>query len=340
MKAAVLSSPFKVEILDVEVPKVGENDVLIEVVEAGICGSDQHAYRGVHPFRKPPVILGHEVAGRVHKLGARVSRVDVGARVSVEPQIPCGECVYCSQGRYNICPKKIVPGVGNWKGTFAEYFVAPADRLLALENQVSYTSGVLAEPIAVGLHAARRAGVQEHSTLVVGLGPVGIGAAVSARMLGSKLVVGTDIAKPNLSVAQLLGVDETIDVSSQNLQEAAGEFNPEGFDSVIVAAGYPRAVTDAISLTKRGATIVVVTLFEEETITDFNQLVVQEREILGSSMYTKNDFETVVDWLNKGRLKPEPMVTHVMTLEKTPEALEILDKRTEPAIKIILKPKH
>lgn len=339
MKAAVLSRPFKIEILDVEMPKLGENDALIEVVEAGVCGSDLHTYRGVHPFRKPPVILGHEVAGRVHKLGARVSGVDIGTRVAVEPQIACGECLYCSQGRYNICPKKIVPGVGGWKGTFAEYFVAPAERLLPLEDYVSYTSGVLAEPIAVGLHAARRAHVQERSTLVLGLGPVGIGAAVSARMLGSRLVVGTDIAKPNLRVAQLLGVDDAIDVSSQNLQQAARELSPEGFDSVIVAAGYPTAVTDAISLSKRGATIIAVTLFEEEITADLNQLVVQEREILGSSAYTSSDFEMVVDWLNKGHLKPESMVTHVMPLEKAPEALEILDKRTEPAIKIILKPK-
>lgn len=108
---------------------------------------------------------------------------------------------------------------------------------------------------------------------------------------------------------------------------------------MIVAAGYPRAVTDAISLSKRGATIIAVTLFEEEITADLNQLVVQEREILGSSAYTSSDFEMVVDWLNRGQLKPESMVTHVMPLEKAPEALEILDKRTEPAIKIILKPK-
>ncbi|MEM3004461.1 MAG: alcohol dehydrogenase catalytic domain-containing protein, partial [Candidatus Bathyarchaeia archaeon] len=92
MKAAVLSKPFRIEILDIPLPKVGDDDVLVEVVEAGVCGSDLHTYRGVHPFRKPPVVLGHEVAGRVYRLGAKVSGVEAGTRVAVEPQIACGEC--------------------------------------------------------------------------------------------------------------------------------------------------------------------------------------------------------------------------------------------------------
>jgi threonine dehydrogenase-like Zn-dependent dehydrogenase len=97
-------------------------------------------------------------------------------------------------------------------------------------------------------------------------------------------------------------------------------------------------MTDALSLSRRGGTIAAVTLFEEEVIADLNQLVVHEREILGSSAYTKGDFKTVIDWLSNGRLKPESMVTHVMPLEEAAKALEILDKRTEPVIKIILKP--
>jgi len=340
MKAAVLSSPFNLQVIDVEEPTVSEKDVLIEVVEAGVCGSDLHTYRGLHPFRKPPVILGHEVAGDVCEFGAKVSSVDIGTRVAVEPQIACGKCSYCRQGRYNICPTKIVPGVGGWKGAFAEYFVAPAERLFPLARHISYTSGVLAEPIAVGLHAARRARVEEASILVLGLGPVGIGAAVSAKMLGSEQVVATDIAKLNLQVAHQLGVDRTIDVDSQDLASIARELAPEGFDSVIVSTEYPKAIDDAISLSRRGATIVAVSLFEHETKIDLNPLVVGEREIVGSSAYTQSDFKTVVDWINQDKLKPNNMVTHVMPLEKAPEALELLHKRSEPAIKIILKPRQ
>jgi len=339
MKAAVLKKPFKIEIQEVEKPKVRDNEVLIEVIEAGVCGSDLHTYEGVHPFRKPPVILGHEVSGNVCKLGSKVTGIDIGTKVAVEPLISCGECSFCRQGRYNICPERIVPGVAGWKGTFAEYFATPAERVYPLKNNVSYTSGVLAEPIAVGLHAARRVNIKDNSTLVIGLGPVGIGAAVSAKILGSKQVIATDIAEINLKVAKELGIDQTINVSKEDLRTKAKEFVPEGFDSVIVATGYPKAIEDAIALTRRCASIVVVSLFTKSITTSFSQFVLQEKEIFGSSAYIKSDFEIVVNWLNDGKLKPDSMATHKMPLEKASKALEILHKRNEPVIKIILKPK-
>lgn len=339
MKAVVLTKPFKIEICNVEMPIFGDNDVLIKVIETGVCGSDLHTYEGVHPFRKPPVILGHEIAGKIHEVGSKVSDVEIGTKVAVEPLITCEKCSYCRQGRYNICPERIVPGVGDWKGTFAEYFVAPIERIYPLEKHVTYTSGVLAEPIAVGLHAARRANVKDASTLVLGLGPIGIGAAISAKILGSRLVVATDIVKTNLKVAKQLGVDDTIDVSMEDLESTAKELVPKGFDSVIVASGYTKAIDEAISIARRGATIVVVSLFTNKITADLNQFVLQEKEIFGSSAYTKKDFKTVVNWLNDGKLKPDSMATHIMPLENASKALEILHKRTEPVIKIILRPK-
>ena len=339
MKAAFLKKPFKIEIQDVERPKVRDTDVLIEVIETGVCGSDLHTYEGIHPFRKPPVILGHEVSGNICELGSKVMGIDIGTRVAVEPLITCGKCSFCLQGTYNICPERIVPGVANWKGTFAEYFTTPAKSVYTLKNNVSYTSGVLAEPIAVGLHAARRANIKDNSTLIIGLGPVGIGAAISAKILGSKQVIATDIAEINLKVAKELGVDQTINVSEEDLRTKAKEFVPEGFDSAIVATGYPKAIEDAIALTRRCASIVVVSLFTKSITTSLNQFVLQEKEIFGSSAYTKSDFEMVVNWLNDNKLKPDSMATHKMPLEKASKALEMLHKRNEPVIKIILKPK-
>ena len=338
MKAAILTKPYNIEIIDVEKPAISENVVLIKVIEAGICGSDLHTYKGIHPFRKPPVILGHEVAGDVIEVGKKVIDVDIGTRVAIEPQAACGVCSYCNQDRYNICPKRLLPGIGGWMGSFAEYFVSNSEKLYPLNEHVSYSSGVLAEPIAVGLHGAKRANVEGSSTLVLGLGPIGIGAAFSAKILGAKQVVATDIAKINLQVAKNFGVDIPIDVAEQDLVTTAREYAKEGFDSVIVASGYEGVIDDAISLSKRGATLVVISLFASEITANINQLVIHEKEILGSSTYTKSDFKTVVDWLNNGELKPDSMITHKMPLEKASEALNILDKRTEPVIKIILKP--
>jgi L-iditol 2-dehydrogenase len=338
MKVAILTRPYNIEIIDVEKPAIGNNDVLIKVIETGICGSDLHTYEGIHPFRKPPVILGHEVAGDVVEIGKEVKNIDMGTRVAIEPQKACGVCSYCKQGRYNICPERLLPGVGGWMGTFAEYFVSNSEKLYPLNEKVSYSSGVLAEPIAVGLHGARRANVKESSTLVLGLGSIGISAAFSAKILGAKQVVATDIAKINLQVAKNFGVDIPIDVTEQDLITSARKYAKEGFDSVIVTSGYEGVIDDAISLSKRVATIVIISLFANDVKTNINQLVIQEKEILGSSTYTSSDFRTVVDWLNNGELKPDSMITHKMPLEKTSEAFNILDKRTEPVIKIILKP--
>ncbi len=327
MKAAILTKTLNIEILEVEKPIIGENEVLIKVVETGICGSDLHTYEGVHPFRKPPVILGHEVSGEVCEVGKKVSDIDIGTRVVVEPQKSCEKCSYCIQGRYNICPKKLMPGIGGWGGSFAEFFASPADKIYPIKESISYTSGVLTEPISVGLHAARIATEYGTSTLIIGLGSIGIGAVIASKMLGSKLVVATDIAELNLKVAKNLGADFVINVTKQNLETATKKFAPEGFDSVIVASGYPRSIDDAILLSKRGARIVLVSLFSNVIESKLNPLVLQEKEIVGSCTYTRNDFKTVINWLNDNKLKPDEMVTHVMPLKKASEALNLLHKK-------------
>jgi len=135
MKAAVLTEIHKVEIKDVEKPEIKDNEVLIKVKSTGICGSDLHAYRGHHPFRKPPVILGHEVSGVVEEIGDVVNNIKNGDRVTVEPQLGCGECEYCLTGKYNLCIDRRAPGIGNWHGSFAEYFVAPEGTVYKLTGQ-------------------------------------------------------------------------------------------------------------------------------------------------------------------------------------------------------------
>ena len=113
MKAAILTKTRKIEIKNIEKPEIKDNEVLIKVKLTGICGSDLHAYRGHHPFRKPPVILGHEVSGTVEEIGGMVDNIKIKDRVTVEPQLGCGECEYCFVGKYNLCINRRAPGIGN-----------------------------------------------------------------------------------------------------------------------------------------------------------------------------------------------------------------------------------
>ena len=161
MKAALLAAVGKLTITEVEQPDLGRpSDVLIRVGAVGICGSEIHAFQGTHPFRKPPSILGHEVAGEVVDVGAKVSGLAPGDRVFVNPQRTCGECEWCQSGRPNVCSSREMLGTLGWTGGLAEYIVAPAQNVCPLPDHVSYVQGTLIEPLCVGVHAIRRAGVE------------------------------------------------------------------------------------------------------------------------------------------------------------------------------------
>lgn len=175
MKVTILSNVYKINVIEIEKPKIKENEVLIRVKSSGICGSDLHAYRGHHPFRKPPVILGHEVSGVVEELGKAVDNIKVGDRVTVEPQLGCGECVYCLEGKYNLCINRRAPGIGSWMGSFSEYFVPPYKVVYKLPDTVNYDRGALIEPLAVGVHAVRNANIQLGDTIaILGAGTIGL----------------------------------------------------------------------------------------------------------------------------------------------------------------------
>ena len=124
--------------------------------------TDLHAFHASHPFRKPPMILGHEAAGEVVQVGAKVKNLKVGERITVEPLKACGKCSYCRSGNYNVCPERVGAGVRGWLGTFAEYFVLPEQRAYKLSPELDYDLGVLVEPLAVGTHAVRIANLEKN----------------------------------------------------------------------------------------------------------------------------------------------------------------------------------
>ena len=137
MRTGYLSDIKKVEVKTFSVPELDETSVMVRVRAAGICGSDLHAFHGSHPFRKPPMILGHEASGEIAAVGAKVTALKVGDRVTVEPVKACGKCSYCLSGNYNLCPEKVMAGVRGWMGTFAEYFVIEEQRAHRLPTNLT-----------------------------------------------------------------------------------------------------------------------------------------------------------------------------------------------------------
>lgn len=335
MKAAVLTKIRKIEIKNIEKPKIKDSEVLIKVKSTGICGSDLHAYRGVHPFRKPPVILGHEISGIVEEIGDVVNNIKIGDRVTVEPQFGCGKCEYCLTGKYNLCISRRAPGIGDWYGTFAEYFVAPKEAVYKLTNNISYNQGALIEPLAVGVHAVRQSGIKlGDSVAILGAGTIGLMNLVAAIQAGATKIFITDFLDYNLEKAKQLGADYALNPSREKVSEKIKEISPYGVDKVIIAAAFKPVWEEALRISKKGGEICVVGMFEEEIGVNFLDMLMTQKSIMTSWLYLREDFITAIEIAKKVNLNP--LITHKLPLSKASEGLKKMDERKENIIKIIL----
>ena len=338
MKAAVVVDLKKVEIQDIPAPVPADNEVLIKVQTAGICGSDLHLFNGTHAFRKPPVVLGHEMAGEIVQVGKDVTGWKVGDRVTVEPQEGCGECPMCQQGLINICDHIKVPGTGTWGGTFAEYFNAPADKLYKLDDKVPYELGTLIEPFAVAVHTVARASVKERDCCVIlGAGTIGMLCLVAAREAGFKKIICTDTAPFNREMAVREGAVAAFDPIHEDVEAKVMELTEGvGADLTLVAAGAPNILDQASACTKKRGEIGVVAAITRPIPYTAYSLSHREQTMYGVWTYESEDFKHAADLINGG-LDLSSFVTQVLPLEQTQHGLEMLNAKTDPIIKILVR---
>lgn len=338
MKQMLLQSVGEMVARDVAMPVPGPGELVIRVAYAGVCGSDLHSFRGTHPFRSAPVVLGHELSGTVAAKGAAVEGLELGDPVTVMPYLPCGTCRYCQMGRDNICENKVVPGQ-DWAGTFGEYFVSPAAVTFKLGEHTGLDLGALAEPLAVGVHSAERARVHEGTqALVLGGGSIGLLTAAAAHLAGASSVAVTDLYIHNLAVARALGAQHTYEASDVDLVDTIHRDYPDGFDVVFLTSGAGVTFQQALALAQRGARVIVSAFFTREVSLSFLTVTIHELELLGSQIYQPGDFETALCYLDEQRLPFESLITHRLPLDKAQDALSMLDRHSEDAIKVLLVP--
>ena len=336
MKAILLEAPFKVKIKEVDKPFPGKNEVLIKVKATCICGSDLHAYRGTHPFRVPPVILGHEMAGEVEKVGEDVCRFKLGDRVAVEPWVYCRRCSYCLEGKYNLCINKKGMGTKEWQGSFAEYVVAPEDAVYNLPSNISFEEGALVEPLAVCVHVVRKAKISLGETVVIlGAGPIGLGILVFCYEVGASKVIITDIEDFNLKLASDLG-GVAVNVKKDPLEKVVGEITGgEGADVVVIAAGEKSLIDEASKIAKKGARVIIPAIFDEPVRFDAFRMVYGEQCFEGSWAYVNKDFHTAIKLLASRRVNFKTFITHQFGIKDAEKAFEIVDKKKEKVIKAV-----
>ena len=333
MKAAVIKSPYEVEIVEKGLPEIKEGEALISVKICGICGSDLHVYRGKHPFVKEPRVPGHEFSGVVAE-GDIYSR---GEAVTVEPLIPCGKCDLCIRGEYNVCRDLKVIGI-HVDGAMAEYVKVPEDRIYRLPKGVSFKEGALIEPLAVAVHIVRRAKVSlNDDVLILGAGPIGLLVLQVAKLLGVKRIFITDVVDYRLDLAEKLGADYTINASVDSVEEVVYKAtNGLGVDIAIEVAGAPNTPLQAVKLTKPHGRVVIVGFFEEPRVPmDMTEIVAKELEIVGSRVYW-HDFKTAIDLVARRVINVKRIVTHSFPLEDVAKAFEVADKKLYNAVKVLV----
>jgi L-iditol 2-dehydrogenase len=337
MRQVELCAPGEIRIREVPLPTPQPDELLIKVAQVGICGSDLHAFHGRHPFIELPVIPGHEFAGTVADVGASAGEFTVGQRITVEPSLICGECYNCAHGRYNICEKLQVIGCQT-VGAMAEYLTVPASKTLMLPGEINWDQAVMAEPLAVAVHAVRVAGIASGTrVLVLGAGTIGLMVMQAAKALGAGSVVMTDLRDQRLALAAELGADHVVNPTSTALEDALeSAYGQDRADVIIECVGVAATARDAVRVARKGTRIVLAGVFEEEVPINLGLVQDHELEIVGTLMYVGDDFATALALLGRGDVTVSSMISHRFPLSEAAQAFAVADSRQE-ALKVVIQ---
>ena len=340
MKAVKIPEIGRAELIEMEDPKAGPNEVVVKVHATGICGSDIAGFLGTHSFRVPPVITGHELAGTVTELGEGVQDLDVGDAVAIEPLYGCGECEFCESGDYNVCRDKRVLGASYWTGSFAEYVVLPPSCLYKVPPGVSMPVASLIEPFCVGIHAAERARIEPgENVAVLGSGTIGLMTLLGVLQYKPDVVICSDIREFSLDMAKSLGATHTINPRQTDFaEEVAKATNGRGIDKCLLAAPSSDVISQALEITRPRGRIVVIANFEESPRLDFRKIHSRERELTGTTMYTRRDYLKAIELFPSLKDSLAGLITHRISMEQLPEMLDRLSKgKVKNVIKVVVE---
>ena len=323
MKALIYTGPESLRYDDTDDAAPRDGEVLVHVESAGICGSDMHAYLGHDERRPAPLVLGHEVAGRVES---------TGQRVTINPLVTCGICRYCISGRDNLCETRQIISMPPRPGGFAEAVAMPERNLVPLPDSISFDQAALAEPIACGWHAVRLAREtvdMPAEALVIGGGAIGVGAALSLKAQGVESVT---LVEPNPARRSYLG--EKCDFAVVAAPPAEGT---AFVDIVIDAVGIAATRAVASAQVRPGGTILHIGLGSAEDGLDLRRMTLQEITFIGTYTYTAQDFRDTARAMFDGRLGALDW-TESRSLQEGARAFADIRAGKVSAPKIILKP--
>ena len=336
---------------DVDAPGTPpDGSAVVEVAFNGLCGTDLHEYGhgpnmirlDPHPLTgaRPPITMGHEFSGRVVAMSRPWPGVSEGSRVAVDPCLTCGECAWCLRGDYHICARGGSLGLAA-DGALARFVTVPLRSLCPVPDAVSDEMAALAEPLAVGLHAATRAGVRPgDSVLVLGAGPIGLAAILGARAAGAAAVFVSEPVRARHAAASVAGATEVFDPTSADVRrEVFLRTDRLGPRVAIDATGRPEVVDLGIRSLQRGGTIAIAGITDSVLTTDLRQVVLYERTVCGSLGYNF-DIPRVLGLIAAGQLDPSCLLTDVRPLTDAVDTFAELAAGGHNHLKILLRPEE
>ena len=342
MLAVVMYGARDVRLERRSIPEIGPEEVLVKIAAVGVCGSDVHFYWdgriGKRVVQKP-MVLGHESAGTVVAVGEKVTTLQVGDRVALEPGIPCRRCSYCKSGHYNLCPNVAFMAAPHTDGAMREFVKTAADFTFKLPENMTFEDGTLVEPLSVGVYACRRGRVAPGDTAVIlGAGTIGLMTLQAAKVYGAARRIVVDLQPDRLEMARRLGATHVVNPREQDVDKFIEELMPGGVDIVLEAVGAVPTIQMATRLVRKGGRIVFVGMpGVDEVPINLLDIIVKEVDVMGMFRYA-NVYGEAVRMIESGLVEVRSMHTHTYPLEKAAEAIEKAHACEIGTIKVIIKP--
>ncbi len=337
MTQQVMTAPGEIVFREVPVPEPKAGELLIKIMKIGVCGSDIHVYHGTHPFTSYPITQGHEVSGKIAAVGENVSGFKIGQRVTIEPQVFCGECYPCRHGKYNLCEHLKVMGFQT-TGVASEYFAVDASKVTALPEEMTYNEGAMIEPLAVTVHAARRfPEVKGAKAAVIGCGPIGVLLVQSLKAFGAEKVLATDISDYRLNIAKECGADAVYNTGRRDFGEALEEtFGSDRADVIYDCAGNDVSIGQAVKYARKGSTIILVAVFAKMAQVDLAVLNDHELDLNTTMMYRHEDYLDAIRFVREGKVNLKPLMSRHFAFKDYLGAYRYIDENRETTMKVLI----
>ncbi|WP_337267939.1 zinc-binding alcohol dehydrogenase family protein [Oryzifoliimicrobium ureilyticus] len=336
MKAVLCREPGQLELIDQPAPgKPQAGWVRLAVSHVGICGTDYHIFEGKHPFLVYPRVMGHEISATVLETGEGVE-LAVGTPVIVNPYLSCGTCIACRKGKPNCCTNIQVLGV-HTDGAFCEEITLPAGNLYPA-GDLGLEAAATVEFLAIGAHAVRRSNAPEGSrALVIGAGPIGLGAALFSRVAGHSVTIMDTSAERLAMAASDFGFTSGIQVGEGAAEAIASVTGGDGFDVVFDATGNAGSMEKAFGAVAHGGVLALIGVVKDELRFSDPEFHKREMMVIASRNALRADFEHVADAIRRGLVPVDKLITHRTTLADAPRDLAHWATQKHGLIKAVIE---